>query len=289
MRMRKIASGCGAAESDASSARAFSANLIALQPCAVHLDRAGRSSGFELGERRDVEDLDAYLDRLRVRMAVEHVHAPGTRKERPRFGDAVEGEHHRKALVRFRAAGQELVAGEGAIGVHEDELRPRLRRDGGREEIEMRLRAGVRAVELDRPVEDRRQDALHRPMRREERVDRKVNRGRSADHVAAHARRHHARKPPSPEAIFATASARSCTSSFRKSCLMWYATVLPEMPSPSAISWLLRPCAIISAISRCCEESGNLPIAWTKRRIIGSCRWMRTPMSASGALLSSSQ
>jgi hypothetical protein len=64
---------------------------------------------------------------------------------------------------------------------------------------------------------------------------------------------------------------------------MWYATVLPEMPRPSAISWLLRPCAIMRAISRCCDESGSRPIACTKRRIIGSCRWTRTPMSASAA------
>lgn len=54
---------------------------------------------------------------------------------------------------------------------------------------------------------------------------------------------------------------------------MWYATVLIDTDSRAAMSRLLPPRAMRSAISRCCGESGSALMAFTNRRHAG---WLRT-------------
>lgn len=68
---------------------------------------------------------------------------------------------------------------------------------------------------------------------------------------------------------------------------MWYATVLIETDSRAAMSRLLPPRAISSAISRCCGESGSALMALTNRRRAGWLRTTCTPTSAWSDAISS--
>src|SRR5437762_6472156 len=215
MPMRRIASGLNDVASMKSNLRARSADTKLFTPDdgALDLDPRGLAPRLRLGERGQVEDFHAHVDRLRLRIQAQLVDCPRAHEEWPQLGQLVGTEHVRKTLVHLRAGRREVHRARGSVAHRENERHARLRRHGGREEVEVGRCAAVIAVDPQGPLDRARKEELDANMRRKERSDRKVHAGRGDDDFA-----------PNPHQASATSAATRPARS-------WRAVTVTTLPS----------------------------------------------------------